>query len=244
MDKKITFVTQCFEGDWKKIILEGGFEKKSNKINFKFYKKILIVTNVNNRVVVEQHIQKLIKDNIIDEYYFTDDYSKEVLDNFEISTESFNGGYWYSIAPLTAIFKTDGDYMLYLTGDTTIESKNVEWLQEGISLMELNEKIKVANPVWNHDINSLVDEEKVLDGEVNPSNDDWSYGRGFSDQCFLIPINTFKGKIYNETNEISNKYYPYYGGESFEKRVGAFLRNNSYYRITNKKISYLHPNYN
>ena len=242
--KKIVFATQCFEGDWRRLILEGGVESKLNKINFNFHKKILIITNVTARNLVENNVKILIDRGVIDKYYFTEDFSKEVLDYFEITEESFKGGYWYSIAPLTALFKSDGDYILYLTGDSTIEPKDVNWLQKGISMMEINQNIKVVNPIWNHSYNDLINEEMELKGEINTSNDEWSYGVGFSDQCFLVHINTFKNKIYNESNHISDKYYPNYAGESFEKRVSSYLRNNGYYRITSREISYLHPNYN
>jgi hypothetical protein len=242
--KKISFVTQCFEGDWRRLILEGGVESKLNKINFNFHKKILIITNVNDRNLVESSIKTLIDRGVVDDYYFTEDSSKEVLDYFEITEESFKGGYWYSISPLTALYKCDDDYMLYLTGDSTIESKDVDWISDGISMLEINENVKVVNPIWNYSYEAGLQQEMELNNELINSNENWYYGRGFSDQCFLINIKTFKNKIYNESHEISDKYYPKYAGESFEKRVSSFLLNNNYYRISNKKISYLHPNYN
>jgi hypothetical protein len=64
---------------------------------------------------------------------------------------------------------------------------------------------------------------------------------GFSDQCFLIPTNIFKSQIYNEENTLSEIQYPQYAGDSFEKRVSSFLKNNKYYRITSNKTTYYHP---
>jgi hypothetical protein len=78
----ITFFTQCWEGDWNIIINQGGLEKKLENLNYNFDKKILIITNVNNREIVEESVKYLVSKNIIDGYYFTDDYSDEVLSHF------------------------------------------------------------------------------------------------------------------------------------------------------------------
>ena len=63
----------------------------------------------------------------------------------------------------------------------------------------------------------------------------------FSDQCFLVKTENFKKKIYNEKDDLSELFYPDYAGDSFEKRVSSYLKNNKYYRITSKNITYYHP---
>jgi hypothetical protein len=101
--------------------------------------------------------------------------------------------------------------------------------------MENDPTIIVANPVWNFGY----DEAKEI---AFKEDEDWYYGYGFSDQCYLInPIN-FNKPIYNEHNPASGRY-PDYGGESFEKRVDSYMRNNKLGRITNKYISYIHSKY-
>jgi hypothetical protein len=68
-------------------------------------------------------------------------------------------------------------------------------------------------------------------------NDEWWYGRGFSDQCFLIQPKDFKERIYNTQHPLANLHYPDYAGDSFEKRVYSYLISNNYYRITNKQTT-------
>jgi hypothetical protein len=48
--------------------------------------------------------------------------------------------------------------------------------------------------------------------------------------------------MYNERH-IDSERYPRYGGELFEKRVDAFMRNHNFMRITSKKASYRHHNF-
>ena len=186
----ITFFTQCYEGDWKSLILNGGIERKLENLNYNFTKKTLIITNVENRNIVEESIKNLVERNIIDDYHFTDDYSDKVLDFFNIDKESFNGGYWYSIAPLLSIYLCDTDYMVYLTGDSLTEKTDYDWISKGIELLKSNDKIKSVNPVWNYDFTNAEQQENELTNHTFEKNSEWWYGQGFSDQCFLFKTKT------------------------------------------------------
>jgi len=240
----VTFFTQCYEGDWEAIINRGGLKRKIENLDYSFSKKILIVTNVNNRELVEHSLIKLIEDEIVDEYYFTDDYSDKVLEYFNIDKQSFNGGYWYSISPLLSIYLCESDYMVYLTGDSLTDKSDYDWIENGIEMLKSNENVKVVNPVWNLQYDAAKDDENYYISNGNNLENkhiDWWYGMGFSDQCFLIPTNVFKSQIYNEQNILSDIQYPSYAGDSFEKRISSFLKNNKYYRITSNKTTYFHP---
>ena len=240
----ITFFTNCYENDWRTMIIDGGFEKKITKLNYNFFKKIIIVTNVLDRDLVEKELINIKNKKIIDDYFFTDDTSNNVLNFFDIKEDTFNGGYWYSIGPLTAIYKCETDYLLYLTGDSVVENNGWDWMNEGISMMNLNEKIKVVNPIWNLNHTEAQSQEnyyKQINLSTEGDNKDWYYTLAFSDQCFLIKTLNFKKQIYNEKNELSELFYPGYAGDSFEKRVSSYLKNNKYYLLTNKHVSYFHP---
>ena len=240
----VSFFTQCYEGDWHAIINQGGLLRKLENLNYEFHKKTLIITNVNDRELVENSLTKLIDDKIIDNYFFTDDYSDEVLEYFNINKESFNGGYWYSIAPLLSVYLCESDYMVYLTGDSLTDKSGYDWITNGIEILNTNDKVKVVNPIWNLQYEAAENDENyyILNGnELINKHPDWSYGMGFSDQCFLIPTIIYKSQIYNEVNILSDIQYPQYAGDSFEKRVSSFLKNNKYYRITSNKTTYYHP---
>jgi hypothetical protein len=240
----VTFFTNCYERDWETIIVNGGFERKIENLNYNFFKKKLIITNVENRKLVEDELIKIKEKKIIDEYYFTDDSSKEVLNYFNINENTFNGGYWYSISPLTSIYKCDTDYLLYLTADSLVEKKDWNWIDNGIEMMKLNKKIKAVNPIWNLNHSEAQSQEKFyIDNgfSTEGNNLDWYYTLSFSDQCFLIKTEEFKKQIYNEKDELSELFYPGYAGDSFEKRVSSYLKNNRFYLLTNKHVTYFHP---
>lgn len=244
--KSVSFFTNCYEKDWDVIINRGGVSNKIENLNFPFIKKILIINNVKDRDTINSASQRLVQDSIIDNFYFTDDFSDEILRFFNIEKESFVGGYWYWIAPLLSIYLCETDYLVYLTGDTITEKKDYDWISNGIKIILSDDRVKTVNPVWNSQYNTAKDQENYfisLENIPNKTDDEWFYGAGFSDQCFLIPTGEFKKQIYNETNELSDIYYPIYAGNSFEKRISSYLMNNKYWRITSNNITYFHPRY-
>lgn len=239
MNKTITFETKCFELDWETIIKGGGYKRKLQSFKEEqFDKKILIINNVDNPSIVCKEADKLVSDSTIDEWYLVDSYKDTVLDFFEIPFESFNGGYYYSISELVSIYVTKTDYLLHLSSDSNVEIKpNINWVNDAIDVMEGNNKIVCANPVWNHHFDNAKND---CSGD---EDENWFYIPRFSDQCYLIPHKHFYQKIYNEKNKYADIYFPDYGGESFEKRVYAHIMNSGLTTITNKYISYMHPNY-
>jgi hypothetical protein len=237
--KTITFETKCWESDWESIVKNGGYQRKLLSFNEnQFDKKILVINNVNNPTLVCKESDKLISNGVIDEWYLVDDYKQTVLDFFNIPSDSFNGGYYYSISELLSIYVTKTDYLLHLSSDSNVEIKpDVDWVNSSIIAMEKNPKIVCSNPVWNHMFDNAKNDSKGNEDE------NWYYIQRFSDQCYLIPHKHFNQNIYNETNELADIHFPKYGGESFEKRVYAHIVNNDLTTITNKYISYIHPNY-
>ncbi|MES9682267.1 hypothetical protein ABWK22_04955, partial [Gottfriedia acidiceleris] len=139
-----------------------------------------------------------------------------------------------SISELVSIYLCNTKFLLHFSSDSILE-KPFNWIDLSILKLQEDERIKVANPVWNGNIFEA--KQESIDEDEN-----FYIGYGFSDQCYLIRTNDFKNKIYNEKNPISERY-PIYGGELFEKRVDAWMRNNHFKRITFKHGNYIHQNY-
>jgi len=233
----ITFETKCYENDWE-FILKGSYLKQMvARCNVDFDFKQLIINNVKNRELVEQYAQLKVKEGVIDAYYFAEDTEEVVLNFFNIPKESFGKGFVYSISELTGIYKCTTDYLLHFSSDAYPARNAVKsnWIDEAIQLMSSNSQYVVATLHWNH---------LFLDAKAESYGCDKNFwtAQGMSDQCYLIPINIFRKEIYNEKHLYSERY-PEYGGELFEKRVDAFLRNKNYYRLIYKKASYIHGNF-
>ncbi len=245
---KVTFCTQCREKDWEIIIKNNGFTSKINNINFIFNEKILLITNILNKNIIKKYIINLINNKYIDKYFFCDEIKDIILNYFSINESSFNGGLWYSIGPLTAIFYCKSDYLVYNTADSICQKNTYNWVGEGIKLLNSNKQIKVISPVWNLEYDNAKNDQsfyeqefKILTNDIDDKN--WTYDFGFSDQCFLIKVEDFKKQIYNEINNLSEMFYPKHAGDSFEKRVSSYLKNNHFYRAVSQKTTYFHPKY-
>ena len=231
----VTIETKVWEKDWEYILKGNYFEKMISANNYNFAKRQIIINNVKHRSTVEKYCEQKIREGVIDCYFAVEDFETEILNYFEISRESFKGGYYYSIAELLGIYKCETEYLLHFSGDSYLKKTNQNWVSDAVTIMENNHSVFVANPTWN-------DKFEEVKKEAIDETDKFHIGYGFSDQSYLIRTDDFKRKIYNENNIVSERY-PKYGGELFEKRVDAFMRNNEKFRITHKESSYLSTNF-
>lgn len=231
----VTFETKVWQNDWEYILKGKYLDKVIEQCNYQFETRVLIINNINDRIEVEKYAIKKVEEGILDSYYFAEDYVDEVLCFFNIKKESFDGGYYYSIAELVGVYLCKTKYLLHFSSDSFLKNMGNQWIDEAINLFIDRNDIIVANPVWN---DSFIQAKNESIEEIG--NFYLSYG--FSDQCYLIKTDIFKKQIYNNKN-IESERYPKYGGELFEKRVDSYMRNNNLYRITSKRVSYNHINF-
>ena len=233
-NSSITFVTKCWEKDWKFLLKTNLIKKNIDRNKYHFDKRILMINNVSNLSMVIRAADKLIDRGVLTDYYLVDKFSDRALKFFDLTKADLGIGYYYSISELVSIFLCKTEYLLHYSSDSKLKNKS-NWIDLALEQFKNNKRIKVANPTWNQ-------EYKQVKNESISETDDFFRGFGFSDQCYLIKTKDFKDQIYKQNNPLSNRY-PSYGGELFEKRVDSWMRNNKYYRITFKHDSYLHKNF-
>lgn len=230
----ITFETKCYEKDWEILLKTDRIEKAIANCNYNFKEKIIYINNVNDKEKVCFYANKLVEKGVVSKYIMVDEYAEKALDFFNIKKDDFKGGYYYSIQELVGIYLCETPYLLHFSSDAMIK-KPFNWIGEAIDIMAKNDNISVAIPTWNNKYN-----EAKMDSLDEIEN--FYLGYGFSDQCYLIPVNKFKAPIYNEKNAASDRY-PKYGGELFEKRVDSWMRNHEIKRLICKNGSYIHQNH-
>lgn len=232
---QVSFFTNCYEGDWERVLKENRLEIMIERCKMNFFEKVLIINNVKDRQLVEQYAKAAVDKKIVDAYYFSEDHSDAILSAFSIKRKSFHldfyDGYWYSMGPLAAIYFCKGKYLLYFTCDCMIyEGANSQWIEDSVELMKQDKSIFAANPLES----AIVRMDYVI-----KEDDNFYYSIIFSDQCFLIERDRFYGDIYNEYHYFSERY-PLYAGELFEKRVSSYMSSNQLVRIVRKDIYYSH----
>lgn len=141
-----------------------------------------------------------------------DELANDVLEYFNLNKKSFlrdgYDGYNYSIAELTALYLArDCDYLCWVQGDCSIEG---DWVTPAIKILQETDCVVVSPS-----------------SAVNTWHDSDNVDHFFSDQAFVIRPKDFK-----EFNLIEPvlKEYPYYGGASFEYKMGQYLHKTGKFR--------------
>jgi hypothetical protein len=231
----VTFETKCYENDWEYLLKTDRLRKMIGSCHYDFDVIMLSINNVADHRTVRRYAEKLLSQGLITTITNVEEHADEALRFFESDRSSFDGGYYYSIAELVAIYLCKTDYLLHFSSDS-IMWNDEEWIGAAVDMMENDRRIAVANPTWNNKYHRAKEASYA-------ENDDFYIANGFSDQCYLIRTSVFRAPIYNETNDICDSAFPAYGGNSFEKKADAYLRNHGYLRITHKKASYRHKNF-
>ena len=230
----VTFETKCWENDWEFLLKTRYLDNNIKRNGFLFDNVMLMINNVHDYDQVLHYVKKKMSEGVITSAYIVDDYAQEALDFFDIFKDSFGKGYYYSIAELVALYLCRTDFLVHFSSDSILAQKTL-WIKPAIRVLAENEVVKVANPTWN------MRYEEAQRNSVAEDND-FYFGRGFSDQCYLVRTRDFRQPIYSEYNPLSERY-PEYGGPLFEKRVDSWMINNKYQRITYKHGSYFHKNF-
>lgn len=231
----VTFETKVYERDWEFLLNHGILEFMISRCHYTFQKRVLWINNVNNPTLVARYADLMVSNSILDEWHFVDDFAKSAMESFGVNRESLGKGYYYSIAELVGVHQCTTKYLLHFSSDAIMNEPSSNWIDSGIALLEQQKNTLVVNPQW--DRNSAHAKE-----EAEYEDEEFYFGYGFSDQCYLVDIERFKNINMNECN-IASERYPKYGGELFEKRVDSFMRNHQLIRATSKNASYKHSNY-
>ena len=242
----VTFATSCWERDWKQILLDPHYLAQRQIANhlFPFAEKLLVINNVSDLPTVQAAAQKKIDEGVLTRYVIAEQIAKETLGFFQLMREDFRAGpdarryqdvnsdwiYYNSIAPLSAIYSAQSDYLLYMTGDVRLDEP-VDWVAQALGLMEKKPLYKVANLTWFHRYEEAKRESFCKRKGFYVSK------RGFSDTMFLVKKSDFRAPIYGVIREDAN-HYP--RGDVFEKRVFSTMQNQGWLRITYSKGTYIH----
>lgn len=229
--RSVTFATNCWEKDWKHILLNSDYlEKHQIAYNqYPFCEKLLIINNVDDLEAVKRAAQEKVDAGIITRFVVAED----VLEFFGLKRSNFNDWQYYNaLGPLSAIYQAKGEYLLYLTGDVFLK-KPVRWIYRATRYMEKNSIVKVANLAWNNR------DDEVKKESYRRTWNFWVAKEGFSDQMFLVRTKDFQAPIYGEIREDSH-HYP--RGDVFEKRVFSTMKNRGWERIIFRRGSYTHEN--
>ncbi|MCR9136188.1 MAG: hypothetical protein NXI27_09340 [Alphaproteobacteria bacterium] len=237
----VTIATSVWERDWKVILGANDYLKTKQIQNhgFRFAERLLVINNVSNPADVLHAAQTGIEDGVLSRTIVADDVAGEVLRCFALTRSDFNQDgrpndwlYYNALAPLTAIYTAQSDYILYMTGDCRL-AQPVSWIPQALRKMEATSAYKVANLTWNGKFTEALHEADSQD------EDFYIASHGFSDQMFLAKVADLRQPIYGEIRPDA-AHFPH--GDTFKKRCFSYMKNHGWIRLTYKHGAYTHRN--
>jgi hypothetical protein len=233
----VTFATCCWERDWRPILLDPEYLRVRQIENhrYPFAERILIINNVKNLSEVYEAAQKHVDAKTLTRIVIAEEIADKVLPFFQLERSDFANDwvYYNALAPLAAIYSCKTDFLLYMTGDASLD-KPVSWIDRAIKRMLKEPAYKVANLTWN---------DNYQEAKRESAQSEWYFyvaERGFSDQQFLVQREDFQQPIYREIHPCSH-HFP--RGDVFEKRVFSAMIHRGWKRITYRRGSYWHRNF-
>ena len=250
----VAFAITCWERDWRQILLHPDYLAKYQIAhhNYPFDEKILIINNVNNLSEVLKAANQKIEEGILDRVVIA---KESILNRFQMNLGDFYEGsvckvekspvatvdflYHNAIGPLTALYATTCDYLLYQCGDIFL-TQPTNWVKKATDLLKKDPLYKVATLVWNWgdwlkeaSYDEVRRESFKLDGEFYVTN------CRFSDHLFLVKRSDFYAPIYKEPREdVTN--YPW--GDTFEMRMFSAMKTRGWLEIIYAHGDYTHRN--
>lgn len=233
MASAVTFFTKCWENDYRRLLAEGGVRDQIERCLYRFARRMVLVNNVEDVHAAWAAARSARLAGHIDAFRFVRDHAQRALDFFGLRREDLGRGYVYSICEMAEILLCESPYLLHMAGDVAL-AESAAWVDRAVEILEADARVAVVNPLWN----GRLAEARA---EALEDRGDRLLGAGFSDQCYLIRVADFRGDVLRERHPVSEARYPRYGGELFEKRVDAWMRQRGRLRATLPGVSYVHP---
>ena len=221
----VTLATNCYEHDWEAVLTTDCLKLFSERNSYQFADRILTINNVVDYDKVCWHADKALEQQLITRYIVVKDYAVEALEFFQLTMDSNNIAYKYSIDKLVNIYLCQTKYILHFCEDS-IPQATYNWIPGAISQFDINQQVKAACLSYGA-------------GYPSDGGDFHVEPRCFSDHCYLIRTTDLRAPIYNEPYPTPNQY-PSHAGDSFEKRVNAWMENHGYMIATYKHGRYDH----
>lgn len=214
----ISFCTAVCHKDWKALLCEGLLESRLYNIGYEFDEVNVFVNNVDDVKGVMNVANSL---DFVNRVFDSASIKDEVLGFFDVE---MGDEVWYSVAPFSAIYYSRCEYIFFITPDSDVQTRDTSFVQDSMEV--LKDPVVLTTPSW----------QGRVDGGL------WKMDQTISDQCFMMKSDVARSKIYNESTDKIEKY-PVRAGESFEKRLCAYIRAKNLKRAIHTKSHYIHKNF-
>lgn len=230
----VDFLTNCYERDYREVLSAGFVRRMVEPMQFAFRRIIVVINNVDDRAHATGLADAAVARGDIDRYAIVEDLLPQSLETCGLSLDDLGSVKCFTDFLLVTATCTDADYIVHFDPDVFLLGA-YDWVSPGIEKLQSDSGLLVVNPVW-----SGPRAAEDLRAETQRLEPPYHIGFGFSDQCFLAERARLAQPIYREKNVSGLRYPMAFAGDTFEKRVDAYMRNHGLRRATDATVAYVH----
>ncbi len=217
------------------------------KLNYKFDEIIILFNNISDEGY-EKCVEYL---KSIDEpitWFKSADQVDQIISTFKLPEHYIHSReYYYSVANFSQILLSKSDYLMYICEDISLVNPCENFIPESIEVINniddcLSTGMNWSSVGYGPDAPTLEENDVSMNygGKPTIKNDSFCLTNGFGDHVYFSSKEKLLNIDYNTYHPVPSARYPYYSGESFDKRVNYFMFNNLLYRYVSKKCYYAH----
>lgn len=229
----VALQTNCWRRDWRLVLGAGRLQQLVERNSFPFEERTVLINELADYTGAFRLADAAIRSGLLTSRVVVEQHAAAAMAEAGLSTADLGEARGYSIAELVGLHLTRCEYLLYFMSDC-LPMTTHDWIPAALRLMASDRRIRVANLLWNENA-------QEARAESLWETEDFFVGPGFSDQCFLVRVEDFRGPIYGHTHPASARY-PAYVQAGFERRVDSWMQQHGYLRATYKHASYRHQN--
>jgi hypothetical protein len=232
----VELMCNCYEGTYRIVLTREYWLRLTLEQQSVLHRRIALINNVNDRAHASKLAEDLLKDGVLDAYFFVADYADRALSEVGLRYTDLGRIPHYSDWAFVAAYVCDSDYLLHWDAEIRLVSPH-DWITPCVTRLESDARAFAANPLWSGNRFSL---ERTR-AEAFAEDDTFLLGYGFSDQVYLARSADLRKPIYHHWHPFSLRYPLSHVAGTFEQRVDSAMRRLDRIRITYKHVSYAHP---
>lgn len=238
----ITLNTIIYEGNYRNFLNDNTwfFKFKSNLIT----KKTITINNLTSFDDFQKKLNNIKTDINIDLIH-VNECKEQINSKYKLQITENTLGYYYTIPYFCCIENIKTPYLFNVATDCMRDIKvDDSFFLSSIEKFNIDPDCSTTMVSWDDNFNPADQEEHDTTNIFKKikKSDNFYYRANFTDQLFFGDINKLKNIDYNIEEKYGNIIYhgPYYGGNSFEKRMvshhvknlkyNCVYKNNNYYK--------------
>ena len=228
----VELVMNCFERNIEQVTTPGFLSGAAEQHKYPFALRTLLINNVADRHTAEALAQACVERGEVDRFLFVEDLLPSALRATGLRAADFGPYLHWSDCCLVALNAPGPELLCYVDVDLRL-SRQHDWVQEAITIMDKEPSVAVANPNWIHP-----DGSTSIAREADRAGDGYFIGYGFSDQVFLLRRSRFSGKLRRRwvpmrlESPASARWEVAAEGHFFEEFMDAYMRRKGLMRLS------------